>query len=343
MRKTTAVDARLSVQISHNGENMKAQQIKVSVIIPVYNSEKYLEECLNSVINQTLRDIEIICVDDGSTDNSLKILHEFAEHDLRINVIQQRHQFAGVARNTGMSYAQGEYLMFLDSDDFFEPAMLEEMYNSAVNNDAEVVICDSKVYRNGGLTPEKIAVLAECMPAGVFSCRDSEFGSQLFQVLLGVPWNKMFKRSFVQSMNIFFSTTLHYNDAAFTMGCVVAANRIIFVPKYFIYWRYREDSLIHMPKVSDSMYRSLKELYQNISQSDKYPLVERSFMNYVVNQLSHYYNYCQSEAIRLITIGFMKAFWVEFDMEKYPVEYFYQQEAYHQFRTMVYINFVPVA
>ena len=93
---------------------------KVSVIIPVYNVEQYLRECLNSVIKQTLKEIEIICVDDGSTDNSLDILKEYAEKDHRITIITQKNLHAGVARNAGLSIAKGEYLSFLDSDDFFE-------------------------------------------------------------------------------------------------------------------------------------------------------------------------------------------------------------------------------
>ena len=94
---------------------------KVSVIIPVYNVEDYLRQCLDSVINQTLKDIEIICVDDGSTDKSLEILHEYEKKDSRITVLTQKNQYAGVARNVGMSVATGKYFVFLDSDDFFEP------------------------------------------------------------------------------------------------------------------------------------------------------------------------------------------------------------------------------
>ena len=104
-------------------------QPKVSVIIPVYNTEQYLRECLDSVVNQTLKDIEIICVDDGSTDNSLAILREYKAKDSRIIVLTQENQFAGVARNHGMEAACGQYYAFMDADDCFLPDAIEKMFN----------------------------------------------------------------------------------------------------------------------------------------------------------------------------------------------------------------------
>ena len=116
-------------------------QPKVSVIIPVYNTEKYLRECLDSVVNQTLRDIEIICVDDGSTDASPEILRKYAEKDSRVQVFTQEKSNAGAARNVGLSKAAGEYLAFLDSDDYYELSMLEHMLACAQERAADVVVC----------------------------------------------------------------------------------------------------------------------------------------------------------------------------------------------------------
>ena len=113
--------------------------VKVSVVMPVYNVENYIEECLDSLINQTLKEIEIICVDDGSTDGTLKLLYKYEEADSRVKIIQQQNQYAGVARNNGMKHAVGEYIIFLDSDDFFEKTMLEKMYNEAKRTEADLV------------------------------------------------------------------------------------------------------------------------------------------------------------------------------------------------------------
>ena len=98
---------------------------KISMIIPVYNVAPYLRQCMDSLVNQTYSNIEIICVDDGSTDASLGILRQHAEKDARVKILQQKNQYAGVARNNGMAAATGEYYMFLDADDFFEPELLE--------------------------------------------------------------------------------------------------------------------------------------------------------------------------------------------------------------------------
>ena len=117
--------------------------VKVSVIIPVYNVEPYLKQCMDSVVGQTLKDIEIICVDDGSTDGSLDILKEYATEDSRIQIIEQKNAGAGAARNNGMRHATGKYLSFLDSDDFFEPRMLEKAYDLAEKDQADFSDGDS--------------------------------------------------------------------------------------------------------------------------------------------------------------------------------------------------------
>ena len=118
----------------------------LSIIIPVYNSEKYLEECLNSVLNQTLKDIEIICVNDGSTDNSLKILENIAAQDLRVRIINQENKGQGNARNAGLEAANGDYVGFVDSDDFISPDFYEKLY---LYNDDIILSTRRQYYENG--------------------------------------------------------------------------------------------------------------------------------------------------------------------------------------------------
>ncbi len=112
---------------------------KVSVIIPVYNVEQYLKRCLDSVFNQTLKDIEIICVNDGSTDNSLKILEEYAKNDKRIKIYNQLNKGVGAARNLALAKTGGEYICFIGSDDEYSLNTVEKVYKIAKSNDAEVV------------------------------------------------------------------------------------------------------------------------------------------------------------------------------------------------------------
>lgn len=318
------------------------EQIKISVVIPVYNAEKYLPECLDSVINQTLREIEIICVDDGSTDNSLQILREFERHDPRIKVITQRHQYAGVARNNGMQYTKGEYLLFLDADDFFAPAMLEKLYNKALEDDSDIVICDAKIYDNGKYL-DTILVDSKNIPAGTFSCYDSQFADCIFQSLLGMPWNKMLKASFIKELGLCFSATLHHNDAAFSMGAMVFAHKISYLPESLISWRWVRDSLSHLPKISDSVYRSVMDLYAYISKSENYARVEHSFINFVVEYACRFYNYSQTEALKVLAVANIKAFYQEFDIGKYPDEYFYKQNDWKQFKKLAKWQLLPTA
>ena len=113
--------------------------VKVSVIVPVYNVEKYLRECLESLVNQTLKEIEIICINDGSDDSSLEVLNEYASKDSRFKIISQQNQGQGIARNKGIDIANGEYLQFVDPDDWVETNMLEKLYNFANKNNSNVV------------------------------------------------------------------------------------------------------------------------------------------------------------------------------------------------------------
>lgn len=128
---------------------------KVSVIVPVYNVENYIRKCLDSIISQTLKDIEIILVDDGSEDNSGKICDEYAEKDSRIIVIHQKNNGLSNARNTGLNIASGEYIGFVDSDDYIKSEMYSEMYQTAEKTDADMVLCNYSYDTNGNITENK--------------------------------------------------------------------------------------------------------------------------------------------------------------------------------------------
>ena len=114
--------------------------IKVSVIVPVFNTEKYLEKCLNSLINQTLQDIEIICINDGSTDKSADIIKKFANKDSRFKLINHEPNKQGAARNTGMKIAKGEYIGFVDSDDWVDLEYYEKLYNAAKRHNFDIAL-----------------------------------------------------------------------------------------------------------------------------------------------------------------------------------------------------------
>ena len=126
-----------------NGTNvwsLEMSDIKVSVIVPVYNVEKYLRQCLDSIINQTLKEIEILCINDGSTDSSPEILKEYEEKDSRIKIINKKNAGLSAARNQGLELAKGEYVSFIDSDDWINETFCEALYTAAKKYDSDIAI-----------------------------------------------------------------------------------------------------------------------------------------------------------------------------------------------------------
>ena len=194
---------------------------KVSVIIPVYNVEEYLHECLDSVINQTLKDIEIICVDDGSTDKSLDILKEYAKRDNRITVMTQQNLHAGVARNAGMVVASGEYVHFLDSDDWVEKEALEKLYNLAHSKQIDVLKFKNKMYDN----VTKQFIENSWINVDGFS---DEYTNKTLTIqdnisvikLPDAPWSGIYKLSFLKDKKIYFDNLICVNDTAFFIEAV---------------------------------------------------------------------------------------------------------------------------
>ena len=214
---------------------------KVSVIIPVYNVEQYLRQCLDSVVNQTLREIEIICVDDGSTDSSLEILKEYASLDKRITVLKQENLHAGIARNAGLAVAKGEYLNFLDSDDFFELKMLEEMYNKAKTDNSDIVVCgyciyDQQLFKDTLIKhPDKSLVLNSPI-------KPEEFDTDLFEACFPTPWSKIFKRDLLIKNKLHFENLKNCNDFTCIMTAVALSSQISCIDKSFIHYRYNTGS-----------------------------------------------------------------------------------------------------
>lgn len=211
---------------------------KISVIIPVYNTEKYLKECLDSIINQTLKDIEIICVDDGSTDGSLVILQEYAEKDKRIKILKGKGTGAGGARNVGLDVAQGEYLLFLDSDDFFELNMFEKMYRKGIETASDIVLCNACRFNTNDGTfndYETSFIPDEIKQYNTFNRED--IPNKIFTYFSNSIWNKLYKRSFVNFYNIRIQEIKRSNDLYFVRCALAVAKTISYVDEKFVFYR----------------------------------------------------------------------------------------------------------
>ena len=262
---------------------------KVSVIIPVYNAEKYLRECLDSVVNQTLRDIEIICVDDGSTDGSLGILREYEAKDNRVKVLTQQNINAGAARNHGLECASGEYLSFLDADDFFELTMLEHMYKCVKKRNADVVVCRSKVYNEVAKASDYVnwTVDKSLLPKkDVFLYREIEKDS--FRCIYGYVWDKLIKRQLITKNQLNFQSQDVFNDAFFAYTALISAESITVLDEYLVNHRYRasKDSITNKRFMHDACsYAFLRELKAFLVKKQVYDQYERDFINYVIHLL----------------------------------------------------------
>ena len=216
---------------------------KVSVIVPVYKTERTLDICLDSIINQTFEDFEVICVNDGSPDNCINILRQYAKLDSRIKIYSQKNQGLSAARNTGMKYAKGECITFVDSDDLLSPIALERMYNNICENNSDYMY--SYVYQ---FWPDKgfywelpnIREFKKYITEPVFN--ESELGAEFYLKFIYSAQAKMYRKEFIQDFT--FPEGLIFEDLPFFAQCYLNAKRISydFEPLYF--YRKTQNSII---------------------------------------------------------------------------------------------------
>ncbi len=259
--------------------------IKVSVIIPVYNTEKYLEECLESVINQTLKEIEIICIDDGSTDRSVEILKRFQEKDPRIQILFQNNSYAGVARNTGKAAAQGEYLVFWDSDDFFYNTALEKMYNKSREDQADVCICDGYKYLDNEKKTIHSSYLIESRIPKTIPFNFHTAPDHLLDMVNPAPWNKMFLRAFVENNELNFMESRNANDVFFVLSAMCLAEAITVVKEPLVCYRENRTSGLSETRVlhAEDYINAYKNILYFLKKKNRFP--EQSYSNRALSSM----------------------------------------------------------
>ena len=241
------------------------KEIKVSVIIPVYNMEKYLLRCLRSVMKQTLKEIEIICVNDGSTDSSLAILQECANNDNRITIIDKKNTGYGNTMNIGIEQAKGDYIGIVESDDFIHPAMYENLYRTAIQQSAEVVKANYFIYSNAAKEETVyLEALQECMYHEVIEPMKD------FKIFFVSPsiWSAIYSRQFINSNNIRFLNTkgASYQDTSFYFKTCFCAKRMYLLKEaYVYYWIDNENSSVNNPKKIFCVCDELNEIQNFLS------------------------------------------------------------------------------
>ena len=241
---------------------------KISIIIPVYNAEKYIKQCLNSIITQTIHDIEIICIDDCSTDNSLKILKEYALKDNRIKIIEQKvNQGQGVGRNEAIKITEGEYIGFVDPDDWIEPNMYKEMYNKAKEFDTDIVTCNiERFFENSSQvdhidTIKKISKIDKTIKSGVvFNFKKTE--KEFLARTNNFAWCRIYRRELVTKYDIRFAPIRTGEDKLFCCLAKLLADKIIHIDKEFYHYRAHRTKQFIKNEHQDIMCLSLiNEIY----------------------------------------------------------------------------------
>lgn len=316
------------------------KEIKVSVIIPVYNSEKFLNDCLTTILAQTLKEIEIICVNDGSTDESLKILNEFSKTDSRITVIDQKNQGAGAARNAGLAVAKGEYLSFLDADDFYENNMLERSYEVAKKADADVCVFYADLFDNSTkqYKPCTWAFRTQYFEdQTVFNPAEYPNNENIFRMFNGWPWDKLFKREFIQNNNLFYQCLRTTNDMYFVFIALAKAKRIITLNECLIHQRVDvKTSLSRTREESwDCFYLGLKAMYEELVECNLYNTYKKAFLNWTVNFSLWQLNSMKGTAYGKVYNLLRNTAFEELKVTEFPEDDFYNLSEYQQFKNIM--------
>lgn len=313
--------------------------IKFSVIIPVYNVQDYLSECLDSIVGQTLTDIEIICVDNGSMDESLEILKKYAKRDKRIKILEIGRSNAGAARNAGLAVANGEFLYFIDSDDYCETDLLEKCYKKITEDKADVLVFRASMFDT---TTKKHEILSYSLvdnnlPTKI-PFKPAEMKNHLFNSFQNWPWNKVFRHEFIKEKNISFQEVVRANDVMFVYLALAQAKKITILDDVLIHYRVGNKNSLqatnHLTPVAFwDAYRKTKEMLTKVG---VYDVFERTYLNETMKGiLYNYHSVKTKEAKEYIYALIRYGAEIEFSFMKHDKKYYEDKNAYDEFREIV--------
>lgn len=260
-------------------------KIKVSVIVPVFNVEKYLEQCLNSLVNQTLKDIEIICINDGSTDNSYEILKKFKKKDKRIKIFSfKENKGQGVCRNKGIELSTGEYISFVDSDDWVELDFLEKTYHNAISNNSDIVLCNA-IEEYSNYQKERIYFQNNEINSNMTTFNYKFKKNRLLNYFLTI-WAKLHKTQFLKDNSIKFPDII-FEDAVFHVESFLKAEKISYCNNIFYHYRRNNEKStmanINKKKTFD-VFPMVKYIEKVLVDNGAYDEFKVEFSRFKINQ-----------------------------------------------------------
>lgn len=257
----------------------------VSIIIPVYNAAEYLDQCLDSALAQVDGRVEVICIDDGSSDGSVELIKERAAQDDRISLTQQQHQGAGAARNKGIERAMGKYLYFLDSDDFIDGGILDKAVGVMERHGADIVVFQVRQIdmRTGSEQFAHWAYKSDNIPAEAFA--PEEMADKLFNTFLSWAHNKLFRHEFVRENKLRFQEIFRTNDLFFVDSAMATASRIAVLPEMGINYRANQAS---SSQGTNSLYpldfyKAFYALKRELEENGLWDTFSKSFLNEAVH------------------------------------------------------------
>lgn len=265
----------------------------ISVIIPVYNAEPFLEEAINSVLNQTFKDIELVCVNDGSPDNSLEMLNEFAKKDSRVKVINKENGGCGSARNKSLDNATGDYIYFFDPDDYILPNAFEKLYKNAIINDSDLVMFKIARFVDGqpvdyskpGFEFEKIFKDANF---NNFTFTSKDIKSHVLNSSFA-PWTKLYKKEFLDSYDDFrFDLGVAFDDVPFHVKSMLRAKKISYIPEFFYHYRFNPNSVNNTSSNGIDIFKICDLVEEFLKKESYYNEFENEFKLFKITQIINY-------------------------------------------------------
>ncbi|OON95265.1 MAG: hypothetical protein ATN36_00960 [Epulopiscium sp. Nele67-Bin005] len=325
-----------------NIRKLEFDEVIFSIIIPVYNVELHLEECLNSIFTQTLHysSFEVICVDDGSTDRSQEILKEYSDKYCNLTILYQEHKFAGAARNYGVTIAKGNYILFMDSDDFIENNLLEEAYFRIQYTQAEVILIDADIYNHidGNFLPLPSVLQEKYLPNKlVFSEKD--IPEHIFNISSGVVWNKFIKKSLIDRYDIKFPNFRTSQDVPFVFSIMALAKTITIINKVFYHLRRGHGTNLAASRDLSGgiFFTSYHFLQSELQRFGVYERLKRSFVNRALTGCMYgINNFTDSKARMDMEQLFINKYSHVFEIFDKDGEYFYPE-----YKTN-YINYIAM-
>lgn len=258
--------------------------IKVSLIIPVYNVEDYIERCLTSVVKQTLKDIEIIIVNDGSSDKSMEIVNRFDVKYANIYIVNKVNGGLSSARNSGLKVASGKYIAFIDSDDYIDETMLEQMYNSAEVNGFEIVACNlTKV----DLSDKILEVQKNTVNYNHTYAKHDVIGEYLLNNIPSYAWNKLYLKKLFDEYKITYPEGRLYEDIGTTFELLFRAEKIGFIDKSLYFYVQRDGAITKVPsfKAGIDIILIIDGIKSILEANDMYNNYEEAFQNFALKYL----------------------------------------------------------